>query len=217
MDYERAWQHALHRLNHDLPDNLYYHSVPHTRDVVVPATERLADYYEVRDPDRTLLLTAAWYHDLGFIEQFEKNEPIGARIAAETLPDFGYSPEQIAVVQDIIMATQIPHQPKNLLHEIIADADMDALGRVDFMLSAEQLRMEERDWRNRTYTDEEWFLFEMRFLSSHRYFTRAQRRFRNRGKVQNYLQLAKLLVKVRHNTNSTGSHSGEDTQPFQAG
>ena len=46
-----------------------------------------------------LLRTAAYFHDLGFVEQREQHEAIGARVAAETLPRFGYRPDQIALIQ----------------------------------------------------------------------------------------------------------------------
>jgi uncharacterized protein len=92
------------------------------------------------EPLHTLLMTAAWFHDLGFSEKYTQNEVIGTRIAAEVLPEFGYNSDHIKQVRKIIMATKMPQQPQSLAGAILADADLDMLGRADFMTSADQLR-----------------------------------------------------------------------------
>lgn len=193
MDYEKAVQYAYTRLRDELPPKLYYHGVHHTADDVVPAAARLAAAHNLNQTDRILVLTSAWYHDLGFIEQYEANEPIGVRIARDALPNFGYSPAHIETISGIIMATRWPQSPNTLLEKIMADADLDSLGRLDFMSVAQTLREEEVHWRGKTLTDAQWYWVEMRFLAQHRYFTKPQRAVRNNTKVQNFLQLARLF------------------------
>ena len=90
-DYEAAWLYALRRLERDLPAELLYHGVAHTRDDVVPAAKRLAELEGVTGDDLHLLLTAAWYHDIGYIEQVGDHEMVSCRIAASKLPQFGFS------------------------------------------------------------------------------------------------------------------------------
>ncbi len=41
LDHVGAHHYALQRLSQELPTTLHYHSVAHTRDLVVPAVERL--------------------------------------------------------------------------------------------------------------------------------------------------------------------------------
>ena len=97
MNYTSAEAFAYDLLKKHLPANLYYHNLPHTIDVT-ESTERLCQL-EKLDSDNTILLkTAAVFHDTGFIEQYDKNEPIGARLAGEHLPQFGYTPEQISEI-----------------------------------------------------------------------------------------------------------------------
>jgi uncharacterized protein len=214
MNYQGAADFALKHLQEKLPAKLPYHDIDHTRSVVVPATSRLAAMHNLSHEETHLLLTAAWFHDTGFSVRYEDNERFGAQIAGDVLPTFGYSPEQIARVQALIMATQISHKPQDTCEAIIADADLDMLGRSDFLISANNLREEERDWRDTVYTDPEWYSFEMRFLTHHRYHTVAQRRFRNNGKVRNYLKLARMLY-----NSGTGAlphrSTGDGTQPLR--
>jgi hypothetical protein len=40
----------------------------------------------------------------------------------------------------LIMVTRLPQTPNSLLEEIIADADLDSLGRADFQVRYEALR-----------------------------------------------------------------------------
>jgi uncharacterized protein len=191
-DFEQAKQYALERLERELSPELIYHSVVHTRDDVVPATDRLAQIEGIEGEDRMLLLTAAWFHDIGLIEQRDEHEAIGVRIASEVLPDMGYSPAQLEVISGIIMATHLPQTPHNLLQEIMADADLDSLGREDFLFVAEKLR-DEQARIGIVFTDPDWYAFELDFLQNHEYFTRAAHQLRDAQKQCNIEEMARLL------------------------
>ena len=131
INYRKAERHIMKVLKDGLPDNLHYHGIHHTYDVV-KAVERIAIMEGVMDEDIFVLKSAATYHDAGFVEKYDKNEPIGARLAEEILPKYGYTDHQIEQVKELIYATIIPHKPKNKLEQIICDADLDYLGRDDF-------------------------------------------------------------------------------------
>ncbi len=191
-DFECARQYALGRLERELPPILFYHSLAHTRDDVVPAAERLAAMEGVDGEALLLLRTAAFYHDLGHVEQYTNHETIGIRIAAQVLPRFGYSAAHIQVICGIIMVTKLPQSPHTLLEEIMADADLDVLGRDDFFTRNEDLRAE-RAALGMLITDEEWYSGQLEFIQSHRYFTAAARTLREARKQQNIKELIKLL------------------------
>lgn len=195
-DFERAKQYVLERLERELPPTMFYHSVAHTRDDVAAAAERLAALEGVDGEALLLLRTAAFYHDLGHVEQYTNHEAIGARIAAEILPHFGYSAAHIQVVSSIIMATKLPQSPRTLLEEIMADADLDILGRDDFFARNQDLRAE-RAALGAPTTDEEWYSSQLEFIQTHRYFTAAARTLRDAKKQQNIEEMIKLLEKCR--------------------
>ena len=124
---------------------------------------------------------------------------MGVRIASTILPDFAYNREQIARVSGMIMATKLPQTPHNEFEAMLADADLDNLGREDFFAVAERLRAEQANF-GVTQTDEEWYNFEITFLKSHDYFTEAARSLRNEGKKRNIQELKKLLDMHRNHS-----------------
>ena len=192
FDFEGARQYAAQRLERELSPMLFYHSVAHTRDDVLLASKRLAALEGVDGEALWLLLTAAWYHDIGFVEEYVDNEEIGARIAAEALPRFGYNSAHIQVIRGIIMATKLPQSPKTVREQIMADADLDLLGRDDYMLLNQALRDEMAVMGMRS-SDEEWYSSQLEFLRSHRYFTASARALRDAGKQRN---IEGLLARV---------------------
>lgn len=191
-DHIRASAYARQRLQHELAPQLRYHSLAHTRDDVVPAVMRLAKLIGVDEADQRLLHTAAWYHDLGFAVQRDDHEAVGARIAATTLPRFGYSDDQIARIMGMIAATRLPQTPQSLLEELLADGDLDSLGRDDFLTTSLNLRTELYLYGT-TIPELEWYARQLDFLTSHRYWTAAARSLRDMGKQQNIVLLGKLL------------------------
>src|ERR1035437_4493835 len=107
-DYEAARRYVLERLEKELPSNLNYHCLGHTRDEVIPAVDQLSAMEKVDENARLLLRTAALFHDLGYIERIEGHETASARIAGQVLPGFGYTSEQVDTVCSLIMATRMP-------------------------------------------------------------------------------------------------------------
>jgi uncharacterized protein len=196
LSFERAKHYALERLERELPSTLCYHTLAHTRDDVVLAAERLAAMEEVTGEELLLLRAAAYLHDLGFIVQHADHEAISARIACEVLPGFGYSPTQIKVITGIIMATQLPQSPRNLLEEILADADLDVLGRDDFWERNQTLRAELAAI-GKPMTDEQWFSEQCKFIQGHRYWTVAARTLRDARKQENVAGMAMLLAQIQ--------------------
>jgi hypothetical protein len=72
----------------------------------------------------------------------------------------------------MIMATRIPQTPHNLLEEIIADADLDYLGRDDFWTIGNKL-FTELQMYSIIQTEDEWNRLQIKFLEQHHYFTRT--------------------------------------------
>jgi uncharacterized protein len=196
LDFECARQYALERLERELPASLTYHSLAHTRDHVVPAVERLAALEGIDGEDLLLLRTAAYYHDLGFVEQRAGHEATAVRITSEVLPRLGYSPAQIDVIGGIILATRIPHEPHTHLEEIMADADLDVFGRDDFWPLSRALRAE-LEALGQPMTDEAWYSSQLAFLQAHRYFTASAQTLRQGLKLCHIEELAALLEECR--------------------
>ncbi len=112
-----------------------YHNPAHTLGVFNRATY-LALAENVTWEDFEDLQIASLFHDTGFIEQYEKNEHIGARIARKWLLEKWHPENRIEKIESIIMATVLFSNPHTLLEEIIQDADLDNIGtREEFYFS----------------------------------------------------------------------------------
>lgn len=191
INYAKAEDYVIKLLKEKLSPHLHYHSLAHTFDVV-SAAERLALAEGITDENLFLLKSAALFHDAGFVEQYKHNEPIGARMAGEILPNYGYSPEQIKQIQELIYVTAIPHKPKSLLEEIMCDADLDYLGRPDFFQIGDRLRRELRE-NGELDSDRKWDELQISFLSQHRYFTKTAIETR-RPLKQQHLERVKMRL-----------------------
>lgn len=194
-DWVAAREYALARLEEELPPELTYHNLWHTRDDVLPAAQRLAAVAGLGEEERRLLETAAVYHDLGFTVQWQEHERLSARIAAAVLPGFGFSPNQIATIQGMIMATQLPQSPRTPLEELLADADLDVLGREDFWERNAHLR-EEFAASGTPLDDERWYANQLDVLCRHHYWTAAACALRDEGKARNIERLRACLGTV---------------------
>jgi ligand-binding sensor domain-containing protein/class 3 adenylate cyclase/predicted metal-dependent HD superfamily phosphohydrolase len=183
INYYKAERHIMRVLEKGLTEKLHYHSIEHTRDVV-KAVERIALMEGVTDEGLFLLKSAATYHDAGFVEEYDKNEPIGARLAEEILPKYGYTEQHIQTIKELIYVTQIPHNPKNKLEEIMCDADLDYLGRDDFHEIADKLRRELRE-HGKISSDRKWDEIQVMFLEQHKYFTDTSKKTRQEKKNKN--------------------------------
>lgn len=193
INYYKAERHIMQLLEQRLSKNLHYHSIAHTKDVV-SAVERIALLEGVTDEGLFLLKSAATYHDAGFIEQYDKNEPIGVRLADEILPKYGYTDKHIKQIKALIYVTAIPHKPKNQLEEIICDADLDYLGRDDFHEIADKLRRELKE-HGKIQSDKQWDEIQIGFLKKHKYFTKTAIKTRRKKKKQNIKEVQARLAK----------------------
>ncbi len=193
INYKNAEKYIIKRLAGDLPEGLHYHGIHHTKDVC-EAVERLAIWEGVKGEELYLLKTAALYHDAGFIDSYESNEPIGANLAKEMLPSFGYTEDQIKQVIELIGATKMPQTPKNHLEEIMCDSDLDYLGRQDFYPIAETLRQELVEFGKLEDNPMQWVEMNIGFLSGHKYFTKSSQMRRQPEKEKRIEELKNKLV-----------------------
>jgi uncharacterized protein len=192
-DFMAAARYAIGRLERELDPRLRYHSLAHTRDDVLPAAERLAAVSGVRGEPLLLLRTAAIYHDIGFLISRDGHEAAGAAVAAAILPVFGYAPAQVDTIAEIIMSTKIPQSPQTPLAQLLADADLDLLGRDDFLERNSELRAELRAFGVMP-GDLAWYREQSAFLAAHRYWTPAARELRDEGKADNIALLLERLA-----------------------
>lgn len=177
----------LDKLERELPEHLYYHNVKHTVDVVTEV-ELIGWAEGCSDEEILILKTAGLFHDVGHTVSYDDHEHQGALLAREMLPAYGYTPEQIDRICQIILSTKLPPKPTNLLEEIICDSDLDYLGRSDFIPVSNTL-FEEMKAQNKIAKLNDWNKIQVRFISGHQYFTPTARSLRE---VNKQLQIERI-------------------------
>ncbi|MBQ1697501.1 MAG: HD domain-containing protein [Bacteroidales bacterium] len=182
----------LDKLERELPKNLYYHNYKHTIDVV-NQSELIGLSEGLDDSDILLLKTAALFHDSGLIIGFDNHEFYSTQFAREILPKWHYTEEQIDKICEIIMATKLPPNPHNLLEKVICDADLDYLGREDFIPVSNNLYKELRAI-GKDIDINTWNKQQVAFLSTHQYFTNTAQKLREEAKESQIERLKKLIV-----------------------
>ena len=178
---------ALTEIARESMPKLPYHNFAHAIDVYSTAST-LALLSRVEYEERFLLRTAALLHDIIVVPGSKENEERSAEFAKNYLPSLGYSSEQIDRVSGLILATKMPQKPRNYLEEVICDADLDNLGRADFLELGEKVRQEAN-----LPAGEKWNQGLLGFLRGHQYHTDIARILRNAGKAVNIQRLEKLL------------------------
>jgi uncharacterized protein len=192
-DIKHASAYAFARLEYDLSPLLVYHTLFHTRDEVLPAIMDLAHVKDINDEDLMVLRTAACYHDIGFVEQYDDHEAASIRIVRSTLPQFGYTAAHIERISGIIQATKLPQAPQSVLEQVMADADLANLGCECFLQRSLTLRTERAAFGH--WVDvPTWYRQQLQFLQNHYYFTNAGRYLYEAGKQRNIVLLRTLLT-----------------------
>ena len=192
MDFSGARDFIIKKLVEELDSNLTYHNINHTLDVF-QAAGNYAELEKISNHDRSLLETAALFHDSGMLITYNGHEDASIDIAKKYLPDFGYDKDEIDIVSDMIITTKLPQSAKTSLEKIICDADLDYLGREDFFMIAHQLKYEWNILEIRRTTLREWYEVQIQFLENHRFFTKSARQLRDKKKAINLEQVKELV------------------------
>ncbi|MFO7844882.1 MAG: adenylate/guanylate cyclase domain-containing protein [Bacteroidales bacterium] len=182
---------VLDKLEKELPRHLYYHNFKHTIDVINQA--ELIGYGEGVDDESILLLkTAALFHDAGHIVGYDEHEYNGTQLARKYLPKYKYTDEQIDEICNLIMATKLPPNPQNLLESIMCDADLDYLGRSDFIPVSNTLYKEMKE-QNKIGSLNDWNKLQVKFLTNHQFFTKTALSLREVNKQMQIERIKKLI------------------------
>ena len=183
----------------ELPGGIKYHDADHTLHPikgVVAVANRIAISENISEHDRELLIAAAYFHDTGYIREYDKNEPIAARMAGRILKLIGYKPDEVEKVQKMILSTNLELEPRSHIEKILCDADLDHLGREDFFKLDGKLREGRRSRGIDVSDDANWYKGTLKILEKHHYYTESQKKLRKKEKQKN---IKRLLNKLENN------------------
>jgi len=133
------------------------------------------------------------FHDMGHLVNYDTHEEESVKLARKILPAYYYTEKQIEKISRLILCTQMPPKPTDLLEEIMCDADLDYLGRTDFVPVSINL-FKELNERKKIDSLHEWNNHQIKFIQNHQYFTQTARKLREVNKKN---QLDNIRAEMR--------------------
>lgn len=166
-----------------------FHNLEHTEDVV-EACSHMADYYELPENDRLVLMLASWFHDTGYTSgESEGHEDVSSHLATQFLQSQHVDDATIQRVTSCIQATKMPQSPITQIEKILCDADLHHLSTEDFKARNQLLKQERENQLGHKIDKRDWKKNNIKFLSSHKYFTEYGREMLEPKKQENLLAL----------------------------
>jgi predicted metal-dependent HD superfamily phosphohydrolase len=196
----------VYNLYHDAPNGTtLYHNYNHTVEVAAHTME-IAEGMKLSTPEMETVLLAAWFHDTGYLQSPQDHERRSAEIAVTFLKNQHYPEEKIENVVGCILATKVPQQPKNLLEQIVCDADLLHLGKKECLRKGEMLRMELEAFNGEQISQRDWLKRSIDFLKHHHFHTAYALQEYNERREDNLTKMKKKLKKLEHK-------NGNDVSP----
>lgn len=152
------------------PDYIY-HNFNHTLRVVNNA-RLIAKAEGVSEQDTELLILAAWFHDVAYIDGPINHEERSGVIAGEFLKSNGFSDEVISRVASLIRVTKLGTNPETRDEMIMRDADCSHFSDENYCDLSQLLREEWRITQGKEFSDLEWALINRNVLiHEHRFYS----------------------------------------------
>ena len=203
-----ARQYVTDVFTHKVRPEFVFHNLDHT-EAVSEACSRMADYYQLSDDDRFVLMLAAWFHDTGYSAgKSEGHEEVSVQTATQFLQSQGVADSIIQRVGSCIRATQMPQSPVSQTEKILCDADLWHLSTEDFKAMSQLLKQERENLMRQKISKKDWRKDNIKFLQSHKYFTEYGHEFLEPGEQNNLLSLTKKK------TDKADETSGADAFPY---
>ena len=132
-------------------------------------------------------------HDVGYTGTYEGHEEVSCRIGRQLLSGLACPEEKINQVMVCINATRFGSEPQTQLEKLMHDADRAHLAAEDYLQTLAALREEWSQFKERTWSENEWHLLNHQSIKDHTYFTEAARALWEKRKNVNQKSLKKLV------------------------
>jgi len=149
---------------------LVYHSLAHTKRVV-KAAKQIARNYRLSNRDFFILYSAAYFHDIGYLNNAQEHEMKSALMAEKFLSKNKCNESVRNSVIQAILSTAMPQSPQTIIEEILCDADISNLGEKNFKRFSDALRKETMGISGAKISRSEWLAMDIRFFESTNYHT----------------------------------------------
>ena len=195
-------------------EKLHFHSLEHTINVVRKA-EDIGMHMKLGDPELRVVLTAAWFHDIGYLVRLEDHEDASVALARSFFEGNPAEPGFAEAVEDCINATKRDHEPLTVPEKVIMDADVAHIGDDQFISISKKLRKERSCCQNTEVPALDYWQGTLAFLERHHFYTEFAQEHYQPVKQQNIDKvkeiIAKLEIKAKNPAKARSTDKGTES------
>lgn len=178
-----------------------YHNYNHTLRVINGLNELIVAE-NISTNDAEIVLLAGWFHDSGHYHNCDCHEQKSSEIAIQFLNKEKYPDDKITQVAQLILATQIDHEPQNLLEACIKDADFIHFADSNYYEISLLLKKEIEHACQKELSELEWNISNKDFmLNKHRYYTDYAKKQWHVKKEKNLFKVLERIEKLETTDN----------------
>ncbi|MEJ1240037.1 Pycsar system effector family protein [Chryseolinea sp. T2] len=169
--------------------HLPFHNLNHTKDVV-DAVKEIGMHSELTEEEMEACIAAAWLHDVGYRSGMKDHEKQSVAVATELFQRLGTPVGMISMVNNAILSTHMPQQPRSIVDKVLCDADLAHLAGPLCEPKSILLR-EELEGKGKSFGDDEWKAYNLTFMQQHHYHTPYGQTVLEEGKRKNIKRIKK--------------------------
>jgi predicted metal-dependent HD superfamily phosphohydrolase len=202
---EKVKKHVVRQYEEHAIPQIGFHNLDHTIGVI-KAVMLIAAQGKLLKKELVLLEIAAWFHDIGYLEDSNEYKQNSAKTARVFLEQQNTPEPLIKRITDLVMATKLNQQALTPLEEIICDADFFFLSKRSFKKKSELLRKETEFLEKKDISRERWTKDMILLLEQHQYYTAYCRSELSAGKDKNLEKLRLQLSEMERGLGAEENH-----------
>lgn len=181
-----------------LSEDVTFHTIAHAK-YVAESAEIIGKESGLNEEELNIVILSAWFHDVGYIINSKDHEIESVKIATSFLVSQGVDESAIEQVKNCIMATQIPQQPKDLISQIMCDADLKHLAEESYFVRIDNMRKEWSNLSGKKIRKLKFHKLSAEFFKRHSYYTEYGKRVLQPKKEKNLQLLHKEIYMLEKN------------------
>lgn len=164
--------HIKEQFKNSMAENLYYHNLEHT-EIVVEKVKQALNNLGTKELKQNNIVIAAWFHDLGYLYEYDNHEERSIYLCKEFLLKEGINEDRTHEICNMIKSTKFTIEPNNRHAALLKDIDIAYALYTDFKTKGDLLKQEIELKINEQISENEWndsqikFLKEISFYSSY--------------------------------------------------
>jgi len=170
-------------------EHLPFHNLNHVKDVV-DAVKVIGMQEALTGEEMEACLTAAWLHDIGYKADIRDHERQSVAMAADIFKRLDTPVGMVAMINNAILSTRMPQNPKSAVDKVLCDADLSHLAGPSCDAKSDLLR-KELAGRGKSFADDQWNVFNLAFMQQHQYHTAYGQTVLEEAKRKNIKRLKK--------------------------